>query len=93
MPSPFEGVTKVEFEHIPAFILDFVKNKAELYVEHEPEAARTLRVPELIDDILFVIEEIEDPEDKISQLFVVWTNLISALARIDVLSAARKHQG
>lgn len=90
MRNDFEGGTGLEFEHIPAFILDFVKNRAEQYIEVEPAGAAELGLPMLIDDILFVIEEDYPPEEQIAQLFVLWTNLISAIARLDILIAARK---
>ncbi len=86
--------TKLEFEHIPAYVLDYIKNEAEAYIDVEPEASDKLGLPLLIDDLLFAIEENEGyPEDQIAHLFVLWTNLTSAIARLDILIAARKQGG
>ncbi len=85
---------KLEFEHIPAYVLDYVKNQAEAYIDAEPEASDKLGLPLLIDDILFAIEEHAGyPEEQIAHLFVLWTNLTSAIARLDILVAARKQRG
>lgn len=92
MSNPFEGVGTITIADIPAYILAYVKATAEPYIESEPLAAEQLLLPFIIDDILFIFEEMDDAEEQLPHLFVLWTNLISAVARLEILVASRKHE-
>lgn len=79
---------EIELSDIEDYVRHYVDNVVPQYVAYNEEACDAYHVGGLATELQQVLDEPAGIERKLPVLFVIWTNLISALARLDVYVGA-----
>lgn len=73
---------------IEDYVRHYVDHVVPQYLSYDSEACDSLHVEALAKELQQLLEEDDTLERRLPVMFVVWTNLISALARLDVYVGA-----
>ena len=84
------GVKGLTSESIPEFIREYVENYAKPTTDTSPELAASFYLPRIIEDVVGVLDSDLEADKKLPILFVLWTNMVTAMARIEVIMHAQE---
>lgn len=84
-------IRDLSFEDIPNFILEYVNDYAKPLTVAQPELSKEFQLFPVIDDLEVILEEgMSDVKKSLPLLFVLWTNLVTRMARVETISTAQQ---
>jgi len=88
-----EGQVKdLSLEDIPNFIREYLQNFAKPLTVKEPELAHAFQLFPVVDDLEAILEDDTlDIKLSLPLLFVLWTNLITRMARVETVATAQEN--
>jgi hypothetical protein len=84
-------VSGLDFEGIPDFIREYVNNYAKPMTVQMPELSEAFQLFQVVDDLEGVLDGGLDAKLALPLLFVLWTNLITRMARIETIVSAQEN--
>jgi hypothetical protein len=82
-------VSGLDFEGIPDFIREYLKNYAKPLTVQAPELSMAFQLFAVIEDLDGILDGDLEPQKAMPLLFVLWTNLIARMARIETILSAQ----
>ncbi len=84
-------VRDLSFEGIPDFMREYIRDYAQPLTVTAPQLSHAFQLFNVIDDLDGMLEGDElDTKASMPILFVLWTNLIARMARIETLVSAQE---
>ena len=85
------AVSNLSFEDIPTFIREYLRDYARPLTVSAPGVSDSVRLSSVIDDLETILEdESLDTKTAMPMLFVLWTNLITRMARVETLTSMQQ---
>lgn len=85
-------VQDLSFEDIPNFIKEYIDKYAKPLLDAQPELSEAFQLAPVVDDLEVILgEETDDPKKTLPLLFVLWTNLVTRMARVETVSTAQQN--
>ena len=78
----------IELSDIEDYVRHYVDHVVPQYLSYDSKACDSLHVGALAEELQQLLDEDDTLERRLPIMFVVWTNLVSALARLDVYVGA-----
>ena len=79
------SISNLDFDSIPSFIQEYVQNFAKPLTVSAPELSQSLQLLNVVEDLEGVLDQGLDLKKSLPLLFVLWTNLIARMARVETL--------
>lgn len=85
-------VSDLDFEGIPDFIRGYLRDYAKPMTMHTPGLAKSFLLFNVVEDLEAILkEETLDVKKAMPMLWVLWTNLIARMARIETITTAQQN--